>query len=494
LWGEGEHGTARKLPPQQTEQPQQLKGVFGEGASRLAVPEATRAANTQQARAQELDADEPRSALTSDELQRRAQSRGLWTDGGESPTAPSSQPRAETLPRAVVGTPDPASAANVNYRSPSIGNEDSQPPQEPAATPLAAAAVAAPPEQTAVGKRAAITSDELRDEDLAETMELPRELLLGQMKQQLAQVTEAAKPAAAEAPAAAAPVVKPAVTPARSSQPNTTLWLALILIAAIVAVLFIGAAVGLWGLPWGKSTSTSKSGLNKIIPAKSLPEMHAAAPAVPAAPAPAAPTAPTAPPPAAVTTPVNIATAAAAAPVEEPVAVAPSANGASVMEAEEAAPLRAPMLSTIPLDDLVDPPNAEVAPTLSAARTELKAGRVKEAEALLRPMLDKHPDDPHLSEALAQTLLARGAAVEAVAYAQKSVKKRPKRASYRVLLGDALRRAGDEPSAKLAYREALALDPKAREAQKRLKAKAEAKKVVPPAATATATAPAPAAK
>jgi tetratricopeptide (TPR) repeat protein len=280
-----------------------------------------------------------------------------------------------------------------------------------------------------------------------DTMEIPVEQLRGKP------LSEAARPV-------------PAPTPARAqsstSAPNTTLWLALILIAAIVALLFIGAAAGLWSLPWKKS-SIGRSSLNKAIAAKSLPEMHAVAPQP--APQAAAPVALPDPPPSAT---ALVAAAASADPAQ------PSA---AVLEAQEAAPLHAPSLSGGNLDDALDPPNPEVAPTLTAARAELRAGRPKEAEALLRPLLEKHADDQHVSEAMAQALLARGAAVEAVGFAQRVVKQRPKRASYRVLLGDALRRAGDEPSAKLAYREALALEPKQRDAQRRLKNRSEPRKV-----------------
>ena len=409
----------------------------------LAVPTPTRAENSQQTRAQ--PADDKRSAITPEQLQRRAQSRGLWTNSDEVPVAPTAPSRSGTLPRAVVGTPSPASAANTNYRSPVIGSSDSQPAQ--ALPPSAAeAAPATQREATAdfdahtrsvhpdFAKQPSLRAPEAADGD---TLELPREELRGKLP-------EAARPA-------------PGV--GQPSSPNTTVWLALILIAAVVAVWFIGAAIGFWSLPWGKSASGRN--LNKAIPAKSLPEMHAAAPQEPSA----APIAPGAAAPAVVAASPDP-TPSGAPP--QPLAAAAD-QPAAVMEADEAAPLRAPAITNSNLDDLLDPPSPEVAPTLTEARTELRAGRPKEAEALLRPLIEKHPDDHHVAEALAQALLARGAAVEAVGFAQRIVKKQPKRASYRVLLGDALRRAGDEPSAKLAYKDALALDPKLREAQRRLK-------------------------
>ena len=419
-----------------------MKGVFGEGASVLKVPEAARrAADSPQASAPQPD--DSRSALNAEQLQRRAQSRGLWTSSDDVPAAPTTQPRADFLPRAVVGTPSPA--ANTNYRNPSIGSTDSMPAvRPPLASPAEPAIQAEVPAQAlpepahrdgntiSVRPHAPEPSHRPAAED-AETMEIPLDQL------------------DAKQPSAAPPARKSSME--QSRPPNTIVWLALILIAAVVAVWFIGAAIGFWSLPWG--ASPSGRGLNKAIPAKSLPEMHAGAPQTLSAPIapPASPAQPTAAEP--------LAPAPEAAPAAEATAV--------VMEAEEAAPLRAPTLSGNNLDDLMDPPSSQLAPTLAAARAELRAGRPKEAEALLRPLLEDHPDDHHVAEALAQALLARGAAVEAVGFAQRIVKQQPKRASYRVLLGDALRRAGDEPSAKLAYKNALALDPKLRDAQRRLK-------------------------
>ena len=418
----------------------------------LAVPEARRAENSQQTRASQTE--DRRQAITPEQLQRRAQSRGLWTNSDEVPIAPTTQPRADTLPRAVVGTPSPTSAANTNYRSPAIGNPESQPaPDLPPTAALEQPRVHAEL-QADVGEphTLSVHPESARDPSLhaphgmdGDTLEVPVDQLRSKQP-------EAARPAARGV---------------HGSPPNTTVWLALILIAAVVAVWFIGAAIGLWSLPWSKSTSGRSS--NKAIPAKSLPEMHAvatqgpsAAPAMPGASAVAVAAAK----PETTLTGTTPQPSAAAAPAQ---VEATGEQPAAVMEADEAAPLRAPAISGNNLDDLMDPPSPEVAPTLLSARTELRAGRPKEAEALLRPLLEKYPDDYHVAEAMAQALLARGAAVEAVGFAQRVVKKQPKRASYRVLLGDALRRAGDEPSAKLAYKDALALDPKLREAQRRLK-------------------------
>jgi|GEM_PF-5543623 hypothetical protein len=60
----------------------------------------------------------------------------LWTTSEEGPVALITNPRAGTLPRAVVGTPSPVSAANRNCPSPAIVTPDSAP--VPAA-PLTAA-------------------------------------------------------------------------------------------------------------------------------------------------------------------------------------------------------------------------------------------------------------------------------------------------------------------------------------------------------------------
>jgi predicted Zn-dependent protease len=227
--------------------------------------------------------------------------------------------------------------------------------------------------------------------------------------------------------------------------------IALIVVAAAIALLFIGAAVGLWNLPWMTHPSAPRK------PAR--PEVTSAAPAAPAPAAPAATPVPAAPAPQT--------GAAEPAPVaEQPAAPEPALPAVPTMTAEEAAP--AHNAADSEAEEAADPPSVDTASVISAAKSELRSNNPTAAEALLQPLLEANPDDHHIAEIMARALLARGDAGKALSLTQRIVRKRPKRASYRVLLGDALRRAGDEAGAQAAYREALALDPNERDAQRRL--------------------------
>lgn len=111
-----------------------------------------------------------------------------------------------------------------------------------------------------------------------------------------------------------------------------------------------------------------------------------------------------------------------------------------------------------------------VADSLHAARGYLRAKDPAAAEAVLRPLLEQNPEDHHIAELLVQALIDEKQGSEAAALAQRIIKKRPKRALYRVLLGDALRVAGQITAAQAAWREALELEPDNKEAQRRLNA------------------------
>jgi DNA-binding response OmpR family regulator len=90
------------------------------------------------------------------------------------------------------------------------------------------------------------------------------------------------------------------------------------------------------------------------------------------------------------------------------------------------------------------------------------------AEALYRRALEADPQSHYAMIGLARLLLARGAAPEALPFARDAVRRRSRRAAYRVLLGDILLATGDASGAREAWEAALAAEPDSREAQRRL--------------------------
>jgi Flp pilus assembly protein TadD len=62
----------------------------------------------------------------------------------------------------------------------------------------------------------------------------------------------------------------------------------------------------------------------------------------------------------------------------------------------------------------------------------------------------------------------RGAHAEAAALLRQAVERRPRRATYRIWLGDALAGSGDAAGARREWERALELDPGNRRAERRL--------------------------
>jgi hypothetical protein len=261
-----------------------------------------------------------------------------------------------------------------------------------------------------------------------------------------------------------------------------------VLIASIVGLL-LGAHGGLWQLPPAATAMLRRETVlhpPTIEATKPATSIAAADPATPNGP-PATVENPQAatPTPAIVDPPALIPTSALAAPIpapiQEPTAATPEP------------PPSAAAVTTPPLTDeptaaaLEPPPNAAAAEPLSddetsaaipaaassakllqLARSRQQAGDLAAAESLLRRALAKDPDDHHAIEALVRVLIARGRGPEALRYAEEIVHKRPRRASYRVLDGDAKLLTGDKAGAESAWREALAMEPDNREAKRRL--------------------------
>ncbi len=105
---------------------------------------------------------------------------------------------------------------------------------------------------------------------------------------------------------------------------------------------------------------------------------------------------------------------------------------------------------------------------LEGAKDLAKKGELINAETLLRAILNKDPKDNYAMKEMAKVQLRKGNAPEAAVWCKKMIKKRPKRASYRILYGDALAKMGDNDGARRQWKEALKIKPGNFDAKKRL--------------------------
>lgn len=147
--------------------------------------------------------------------------------------------------------------------------------------------------------------------------------------------------------------------------------------------------------------------------------------------------------------------AAPTKPLEQAPVVAPEAKPAQPVEQEVVPAVPATPQAQEPLL----PEGMSHGAMLRRAEQEAGNGDPKRAEAMLRALLERKPRDHHVMEPLVRLLLRQGRGSEAVPLAERMVAKRSRRASYRELLGDARRLAGDSEGAKTAYQKALELDP-----------------------------------
>jgi tetratricopeptide (TPR) repeat protein len=102
------------------------------------------------------------------------------------------------------------------------------------------------------------------------------------------------------------------------------------------------------------------------------------------------------------------------------------------------------------------------------AEQAISRNELPEAERLLRESERLDEDNPQTIAGWGAYHLAAGNTEEAVRYAELAARKRPRRAAYHVLVGDARRAAGDAGGARRAYERALEVDPDDRTARRRL--------------------------
>jgi tetratricopeptide (TPR) repeat protein len=110
----------------------------------------------------------------------------------------------------------------------------------------------------------------------------------------------------------------------------------------------------------------------------------------------------------------------------------------------------------------------DIRKTLNRGKEQLHKGELDQAEASFQSILDQDADEHHAMEGLVEILIKRGRASEALPYCERMVKKRSRRASYRILYGDALVLVGNKEAAKQQYSEALRYSPNDEKAKRRL--------------------------
>ena len=98
----------------------------------------------------------------------------------------------------------------------------------------------------------------------------------------------------------------------------------------------------------------------------------------------------------------------------------------------------------------------------------IRDGKLAQAQATLDRAWELDPKNPQAMAGYARLFLAKKNGDAAVKWARKAARKRPKRAPYHVLYGDALALQGKTKEARAAYRRALSVDPKNRAARSRL--------------------------
>jgi hypothetical protein len=200
--------------------------------------------------------------------------------------------------------------------------------------------------------------------------------------------------------------------------------------------------------------TAAREGDSTLAPVLAAPP----APAVAAAKAPAAPAAE--------------APAAAAPAAAEPAAAAAEPAAAAVEPAAEPAPAAAEPATRKERDEPDEErPERSSGSSDALVRDGLKLlgeGQAAQAKALLLEATQADAKNPHALAGLAEAQLATGELDAALATIEQAIKVRPRRARYRVQLGDILKAQGKAGEARAAYKKALEIDPGEREASRRL--------------------------
>lgn len=154
------------------------------------------------------------------------------------------------------------------------------------------------------------------------------------------------------------------------------------------------------------------------------------------------------------------------APTEDTAPAEPAAQPAPQIAA---APPSAPAEEEAATDGPNIPAGASADVLIRDGNKLLAQGNAAHAKAYYEAAVQREAANPHAHAGLSEALLKLGDANAAEQAAEAAIRLRPKRARYRVLLGDALKAQGKVAEAKAAWNKALELDPNDRDAQRRLK-------------------------
>ncbi len=123
---------------------------------------------------------------------------------------------------------------------------------------------------------------------------------------------------------------------------------------------------------------------------------------------------------------------------------------------------------TIPTQNLPRDPAKASDVLVHRALPMIRSGNLALAEATLDRAWELDPKNPQAMAGYAKLFLVKKNGDRATKWAKKAVRKRPRRAEYHVLYGDALQLEGDTNAARKAWRKALAVDSDNKAARARL--------------------------
>jgi DNA-binding response OmpR family regulator/predicted negative regulator of RcsB-dependent stress response len=152
----------------------------------------------------------------------------------------------------------------------------------------------------------------------------------------------------------------------------------------------------------------------------------------------------------------------------EPIADEPAEAKPAPKPTETDAPVTKSKVLAVPTQNLPRDPAKASDVLVHRALPMIRSGKLRLAEATLDRAWELDPKNPQAMAGYATLYIAKKEGERAAKWAKKAARKRPRRAEYHILYGDALRLEGETDAARKAWRKALSVDPGNRAARARL--------------------------